>query len=744
MSRNGSGVYNLPAGNPVVTGTTISSTWANNTLADMANAITGSIAADGQTTITGPLKGPNGTVSFAGVGQTRIPVGTTAQRAATPLDGMIRYNTDIQQYEGYKNGAWTIFGNGAGGTLFSDTVTATQGQTVITMPTGYVLGGDNLSVYVNGSRQIYNVNYTETTTTSFTFATGLNAGDLVNYTIGASTSLSVNAASVLYNEGSTGAVDTNVEVKLQQYVSVLDFGADPTGVADSSAAIQAAIDSCIAGTGPSNQSGGKIFFPRGSYLVNTPLNLTSTVSVLRAYIQLIGTGNGTIIKANTGDRLFDCVGTNFLMFRDFYVISGADNPSTIIFQLARSTAPYTSGSYNKIENVTVSIKSINAENNGFGTIGLLNVESEDFMAHNFTCSANSPIVLMRQPTAASLLTLTSYAPILGSSISFGQVTFSGKTQMQAWNKWRAPLYIDGVNTCTFENGSWQGGTSPWDSDTTSTWQYAVEVGPTALNTCQFFGLVESHKSFMKVGANIDCSLVNIVVAATTAISSDELINLQDKALVNSKITITNGDAARRPLIIGTGVINASYLSGINISNSLAQTLTVNAINTEYVNDSWLIDYGKSVQKSVISVNPVDISTTTAFKSILLPTVVAGNNNGILTVKLEGVVTTFNVKTQTVPPSVATFTSYIDLVSDLNGTYTVGTPVTTLGTAVSGNAAQANITGLTITAAVVSNTLRLSGLATVAGTNGLDNGVKISGTIEANWRGFSGSEGVSIL
>ena len=55
MSRNGSGTYSLPAGNPVVTGTTITSTWANNTLNDIASALTGSLAADGQTTATGPL-----------------------------------------------------------------------------------------------------------------------------------------------------------------------------------------------------------------------------------------------------------------------------------------------------------------------------------------------------------------------------------------------------------------------------------------------------------------------------------------------------------------------------------------------------------------------------------------------------------------------------------------------------------------------------------------------------------------
>ena len=56
MSRNGSGTYSLPAGNPVVTGTTITSTWANNTLNDIATALTGSLAADGQTTATGALQ----------------------------------------------------------------------------------------------------------------------------------------------------------------------------------------------------------------------------------------------------------------------------------------------------------------------------------------------------------------------------------------------------------------------------------------------------------------------------------------------------------------------------------------------------------------------------------------------------------------------------------------------------------------------------------------------------------------
>jgi len=146
MSRNGSGVYSLPAGNPVVTGTVISTTWANNTMNDLAAALTDSVAADGQTPMTGPLNlnsnkvtnlangvltgdavnfGQFSTPTFTGAvtcsstlsvagdttmagnlavnstGQVKLPNGSTAQRSATPAVGSIRYNTTLQQFEGY-------------------------------------------------------------------------------------------------------------------------------------------------------------------------------------------------------------------------------------------------------------------------------------------------------------------------------------------------------------------------------------------------------------------------------------------------------------------------------------------------------------------------------------------------------------------------------------------------------------------------------------------------------------------
>lgn len=66
MPRNGSGTYTLPAGNPVVTGTTISSTVHNTTMSDLATGITNSLAKDGQTVPTTNL--PMGTYRHTGVG----------------------------------------------------------------------------------------------------------------------------------------------------------------------------------------------------------------------------------------------------------------------------------------------------------------------------------------------------------------------------------------------------------------------------------------------------------------------------------------------------------------------------------------------------------------------------------------------------------------------------------------------------------------------------------------------------
>lgn len=63
MPRNGSGLYTL-AESPFVAGTVILSADVNSDFDDIADALTASIAADGQTPITGPLLGTPGTAAL--------------------------------------------------------------------------------------------------------------------------------------------------------------------------------------------------------------------------------------------------------------------------------------------------------------------------------------------------------------------------------------------------------------------------------------------------------------------------------------------------------------------------------------------------------------------------------------------------------------------------------------------------------------------------------------------------------
>jgi hypothetical protein len=63
VARNSGGTYSLPAGNPVVTGTTISSTTHNSTLNDIATELTDSLSRSGKGPMTAPLELADGSAA---------------------------------------------------------------------------------------------------------------------------------------------------------------------------------------------------------------------------------------------------------------------------------------------------------------------------------------------------------------------------------------------------------------------------------------------------------------------------------------------------------------------------------------------------------------------------------------------------------------------------------------------------------------------------------------------------------
>ena len=174
-------------------------------------------------------------------------------------------------------------------------ITATAGQTVFNLSISYQPGTNSLSVFVDGVNQYgpgAQYAYTETDSDTVTFTNGLHVGAEVKFTTtqqqGAG---AVDASQVSYTPAGTGAVTTNVQAKLRQTVSVLDFGADPTGVLDSTAAFNLATKSAYTSTGNSDQNfPGFVEVPAGLY------KITSTVFVHKGQ-HLCGSGPGTKINA---------------------------------------------------------------------------------------------------------------------------------------------------------------------------------------------------------------------------------------------------------------------------------------------------------------------------------------------------------------------------------------------------------------------------------------------------------------
>jgi len=193
---------------------------------------------------------------------------------------------------------------------------ATAGQTVFTLANPYVPGGNTLSVFVDGVNQYSGstYSYVETSASTVTFDSGLHVGALVKFTTVQSltSGQQTDAALVTYNEGDTGAVTYTVRAKLQQIVSVKDFGAVGDGAADDTTAIQAANDAV------NTAGGGQVYFPAGTYKTTGPIYRSIGVS-------FIGAGrSNTKIDARHNGVLVSCFNTLLPAVQDdnYSVVSG--------------------------------------------------------------------------------------------------------------------------------------------------------------------------------------------------------------------------------------------------------------------------------------------------------------------------------------------------------------------------------------------------------------------------------------
>ena len=188
----------------------------------------------------------------------QIPAGTTAQRpivgnkysasSSSDLSGMIRYNTDTSQLEGYQSGKWRSFqfkesnqitqqnlGAGDGTTVYFGPLNAAYDPTNISSDvTSY--GGQNMLVIVENVLQLSTTNYTvvQNPAESVESYSGSNA---VATSIGATT-INFNTAllgAYASSNGTTATLNlvqstTNTQVAFAIGASITTTGYTPTGL----------------------------------------------------------------------------------------------------------------------------------------------------------------------------------------------------------------------------------------------------------------------------------------------------------------------------------------------------------------------------------------------------------------------------------------------------------------------------------------------------------------------------------
>ncbi len=131
-----------------------------------------------------------------------------------------------------------------------------------------------------------------------------------------------NATAISYTAGFAGATAQTVQTKLEQYVSVADFGAVGDGVTDDTAAIQAARNYLAAQTDPP-----KLIFPAGIYKYSVSPNWAiSNIEVeAQGEVRLLYTGTGNAVIFDAGATAGDlCYNVNFGSPNRFHV----DAPTT--------------------------------------------------------------------------------------------------------------------------------------------------------------------------------------------------------------------------------------------------------------------------------------------------------------------------------------------------------------------------------------------------------------------------------
>lgn len=166
MPRNGSGTYDLPEP-PVVGGTTITTTWANNTTNDIATALTNSIAKDGETVWTGDDDHNGNSIILDADGDTSITADTD-DRIDFEIGGADRLQLTAARATALQNVADGDIGTlimeddtDSGGVIFAGSLTSAYDRYEIVLKNVILSADGGIVIEMGTSGETYDYAFTE-------------------------------------------------------------------------------------------------------------------------------------------------------------------------------------------------------------------------------------------------------------------------------------------------------------------------------------------------------------------------------------------------------------------------------------------------------------------------------------------------------------------------------------------------------------------------------------------------------
>jgi hypothetical protein len=337
----------------------------------------------------------------------------------------------------------------SGGKLYSYAAGTTTPLATYTSSTGGTANTNPVILDSRGEADVwfgagqYKLKLTSSTDVDVWTVDNLNGPDQATL---ASLAASSGSSLVGYIQSGSGAVATTVQARLRQYVSVIDFGADTSGVSSSSAAFTNA-----------NNLGKQVVITKGTYLLST--SVTFTVPVVIEFGAVITVPNGVTLAFNKGMdagvyQCFNTTGTGLVTFNPQYTTEGfaewwgaAGGSSTdsgpainkaivALLKVQLMGAEYFSS-------VTIKIQLVNRELCGVG-YSYLGAGSADLMTRIVVTSGSLDLMLvgldaepaggindfLNQSAVRNLYVTRSIAPVISSSCNGIKLQFTQYAQLE--------------------------------------------------------------------------------------------------------------------------------------------------------------------------------------------------------------------------------------------------------------------------------------------------------------------------